>query len=284
MQHTLSYKNISISISSLGTELQSLKNWEVELLYQKEDVFWQRQSPILFPIVGALKDGSYRYDEKIYHLSQHGFARDKEWNLIEQTENSLTFWLNSDSSSYALYPFDFEIWLMYLLSESVLEVRYTVKNTGTKNMYFSLGGHPAFLIENISDYSIFFPEDDMLSIDRLQDGLISISEKRDLEGNTLPLSEAIFRKDALILRSLQSKKISFRKNSELILEFDRGNFPHFGIWKQPDAPFLCLEPWSGYADMSDASGNLEEKSWIIELSPDEIKNFRWSVKIESSHF
>lgn len=149
---------------------------------------------------------------------------------------------------------------MYLLSESVLEVRYTVKNTGTKNMYFSLGGHPAFLIENISDYSIFFPEDDILSIDRLQDGLISISEKRDLEGNTLPLSEAIFRKDALILRSLQSKKISFRKNSELILEFDRGNFPHFGIWKQPDAPFLCLEPWSGYADMSDASGNLEEKS------------------------
>lgn len=93
------------------------------------------------------------------------------------------------------------------------------------------------------------------------------------------LSEEIFRKDALILRSLQSKKISLFKKEECILEFDRGNFPHFGIWKQLDAPFLCLEPWSGYADMADASGKLEEKSGILALPSYEEKNFLWSVKI-----
>lgn len=141
------------------------------------DGFWQRQSPILFPIVGALKDGSYKFDEKIYHLSQHGFARDREWNLVEKTLNSLTFLSGSDNSTYELYPFDFEIRLTYLLSESGLEVRYDVKNTGTKNMYFSLGGHPAFSIENISNYSLLFPEDDFILIDELQTGLISTSEQ-----------------------------------------------------------------------------------------------------------
>ncbi len=280
MQYTLSYKNISMSVSSLGAELQSLKKWEKEFLYQKKDGFWQRQSPILFPIVWALKEGIYRFDGNEYSLSQHGFARDREWTFLEKSENSLLFRLNSDSSTRMNYPFDFQIELIYIIDESGLKVQYTVKNTGTEDMYFSIGGHPAFLTEeDISVYSLSFPDDMEISIDRLEGGLLVKSENYPLVEGSLSLDERLFEKDAIVLRSVQSKKIHLQKWGQDVFVFDRGNFPHFGIWKQPNAPFLCLEPWSGYADTVRTSWEFTEKSGINFLKSGKVQDFWWKVQI-----
>lgn len=280
MQYTLSYKNISMSVSSLGAELHSLKKWNKEFLYQKKDGFWQRQSPILFPIVWALKGGIYRFDGKEYSLSQHGFARDKEWIFLEKSENSLAFCLSLGSSIRMNYPFDFQIELIYIIDESGLKVQYTVKNIGSNDMYFSIGGHPAFMMEeDISVYSLSFPDDWDISVDRLDGGLLSKLENYPLTEGSLSLDERLFEKDAMVLRSIQSKKIHLQKWGKDVLIFDRGNFPHFGIWKQPNAPFLCLEPWSGYADTIYTSWEFTEKSGINFLKSGEVQDFWWKVQI-----
>lgn len=278
----LSNSYISLEISSLWAELQSLRKWETEYLYQKIPWFWQRQSPVLFPIVWALKDGRYFSNEKEYSLSQHGFARDKEFlHTSEVMGESITFSLFSDLSTCMKYPFDFQLSITYILIQDSLRVEYTVKNTGISEMFFSLGGHPAFsLLGDISHYSLRFLGDTELCTDRLTWWLIAWeNEVIDLKDKILPLSDSLFIEDALILRSLQSPQIELYKNREQILSFDRGNFPHFAIWKQVWSPFLCLEPWQGYADLSDSGGKIEEKKGIVSLSGGEETSFWWSVKI-----
>ncbi|MDD2693588.1 MAG: aldose 1-epimerase family protein [Candidatus Gracilibacteria bacterium] len=336
MQYTLTYADSSITVSSLGAELQSLQRGGTEYLYQKKEGFWQRQSPVLFPIVGGLRDGKYMHNNKEYILSQHGFARDREFTLIQDARckmqnedsnipviasesktihlpgNSLTFQLVSDEQTRSKYPFDFALTITYILNESGLRVEYSVRNTGNEPLLFSIGGHPAFVIESIDECSIRFEgEKDTLIVDRLEKGLlassfviptkeeslspqimsenISGSQKVNLEEisdemtkkheYSLLLSESFFEKDAMIFRELHSQRITLQKKNQKTLEFDRGNFPHFALWKQPNAPFLCLEPWQGYADSVDATGILSEKLGIISLGVGENMDFWWGVGV-----
>lgn len=328
MHYTLAYANYSIVVSSLGAELQSFQKWWVEYLYQKKEGFWRRQSPVLFPIVGGLRDGKYVHDGKEYFLSQHGFARDREFTLIqdarfkiqdctavvviaseseaihvpetwnldchvnfpqkqenllamtERNISSLTFQLVSDKQSREKYPFDFIFTITYILSDSGLRVEYSVSNTGNESLLFSIGWHPAFAIENIDEYSIRFEgEKDPLLVDRLEKWLLAYSEEIPLHDNELPLSESLFDNDAMIFRELQSQKVTLQKKNQKILEFDRGNFPHFALWKQPDAPFLCLEPWQWYADSVDSTGILSEKPGIVSLEVGESMDFWWWVSV-----
>lgn len=329
MHYTLAYADSSIVVSSLGAELQSLQKWWVEYLYQKKEGFWQRQSPVLFPIVGGLRDGEYVHDGKEYFLSQHGFARDREFTLIqdarfkiqdeytttaviaseseaihvpetwnldchvnfpqkqenllamtERNVSSLTFQLVSDEQTREKYPFDFVLTLTYILSDSGLRVEYLVRNTGNESLLFSIGGHPAFQIGNIDEYSIRFKgEKNPLIVDRLEKWLLAYSEQLPLQDGELPLSESLLENDAMIFRELQSQKITLQKKNQKILEFDRGNFPHFALWKQPNAPFLCLEPWQWYADSIDSIGILSEKPGIISLGVGENADFWWWVSV-----
>lgn len=284
MQYTLTHAGYSIVISSLGAELQSFQKWSREYLYSKKEGFWQRQSPVLFPIVGALRDGKYIHDGREYVLSQHGFAREKEFELMQDTPDALTFQLVSDEQSREKYPFDFTLTITYILSDTGLRVEYSVKNIGNTSLLFSLGAHPAFSVENIDEYAIRFEGDKYsLLVDRLKKWLLAYSEEVPLENGQLPFAESLFEKDAMIFRELQSQKVIFEKNNQKILEFDRGNFPHFALWKQPNAPFLCLEPWQWYADSVDSSGIFSEKSGIVSLETGEEMDFWWGVRIIDSN-
>ena len=91
MTHKLFNDYIEIQIKSKGAELCSLKKENLEYLWQGDEKFWARHAPVLFPIVGKLIDDEYILNDKTYKMSQHGFARDCDFELIKKTENSLSF-------------------------------------------------------------------------------------------------------------------------------------------------------------------------------------------------
>ena len=281
MQYILSNWHLSITVDTHGAELVSLQKWDHEYLYQKQEGFWQRQSPVLFPIVGALSGWAFEYGGKIYPMSQHGFARDREFELVSRTEDTLVFKLASDGASREIYPFDFTLSLIYTLDTDGLKVTYEVKNTGSEEMYFSLGWHPAFALGgDVSLYSVVFEDDRELRRWYLKNWLLDSYEIINTQNWILPLSEEIFSDDALVLPSLKSETIALQKNGETILSLHRGNMPHFGVWRQSHAPFLCLEPWQWYAsENTNMVQQLSEKEWIMTLKPHEQREWWWSVSM-----
>ncbi|MBX9808851.1 aldose 1-epimerase family protein [Candidatus Gracilibacteria bacterium] len=280
-QLTISNTEISIVVDSHGAELTSLKKIHTEYLYQKQDGFWQRQSPILFPIVGGLKGGQYEYNENIYSLAQHGFARDMEWECRIDNDSRIICVLRSNAETRLKYPFDFLLTLTYTIYESTLYTEYTIENTSEEDgLIASIGAHPAFATNgNIGEYSLKFSSDENLEVDQLDGGLLAFKKIIDLDNHILHLSEELFEKDALILRGLKTSRIELFKGEKLVFTFDRGNFPHFGIWKQKDAPFICLEPWHGFADTKNSSGILTEKEGLFALEPYESRDFAWFIQL-----
>lgn len=277
-----SSEDTEISVSPLWAELQSLKVRWREYLYQKVPWFWQRQSPILFPIVGRLKDDTYEYEGKRYEIPQHGFLREREWRHLDQNDaHSCTFSITADPETRERYPWDFTLEIKYIIEKTTLRVEYSVTNTGSETLPFSLGGHPAFHLEGpLSEYEIQFDSDDgeveYATLSPEVKWLLSWDTKKlYLKEGKIRLSEELFYNDALIFRDLLSKRYTLLRDGKMLFTFDRGNFPHFALWKQPNAPFLCFEPWQGYADSIDTQGNILEKPWMIMLPSAETMTFFW---------
>lgn len=287
MNTKISNQILQIEIASKGAELQSIINKEtgLEYLWNADPAFWSKKSPVLFPIVGGLKNNTYNYNNKSYQLSRHGFARDSFFEITTQTENSVTYTLNSSEATLKNYPFDFSFAVTYTIDENKLICIYTVKNTGHENMFFSCGAHPAFkvpLTDNIdfTDWYLQFSETENASIWPLSaEGLILKEEIPWLNNtNQLALTKPLFYKDALVFKNLKSTTIgiiSSKSKHGLTMQFD--GFPFYGIWSTKDADFVCLEPWCGIADSIDSSGELQEKEGIQNLMPQAIWERTWSV-------
>lgn len=275
MQSVLENNTLKATFKSKGAELCSLilKSVNTEMIWQADAAFWPRHAPVLFPIVGKLKDNTFYYRDKPYHLPQHGFARDKEFKLISKTANEMVFSLTSDEESLKVYPFHFEFNIIYKLDGNKLTVAYNVRNNGVESMYFSVGAHPAFrcpLLENehIEDYYIEFEEPETAERHLLKDGLFSGETKKVFnKANIIPLRYDLFTEDALVFKDLKSNSIALkskRNPHEIRMSFK--GFPYLGIWtKGPGAKFICLEPWLGLSDASQHSGRLEEKEGLIKL-------------------
>ena len=257
--HVLQNSNSKVLIDELGAEVKSITHKSVELIYQKRTGFWQRSSPVLFPIVGKLNGNQYSYKGKTYSMMQHGFARDSKFELIDHSKTNCCYRLKSSDSTMEVYPFPFELFIYYTLKNNGLETRYVVKSE--EEIYYSIGAHPAFAINgDINQYQLRFSNDDEVSYEGLIDGA-----RCKIEGKlNLDLSEELFKNDTLIFKDLKSNKVEVFQNGEycFALSFDS---PYFGIWKQKNAPFLCLEPWWGVADFVTASGNILEKEGIEKL-------------------
>jgi len=270
MNITISNKKITATINSKGAELTSLKKDNRDYMWQGNPEFWGKHSPILFPIVGTLKDNSYTFNEQKFELSRHGFARDNEFKVVESSEDSVVFQLVSSSETLKNYPFEFELNIIYTLEENQLKITYDVKNIGTSKMPFSIGGHPAFALpENFEDYSLLFEKQEILKSFALENDLVS--EKTnvfELKEKQFPLKYETFENDALIFKTMESKSIEILEKQKPLLRFSFQDFPNFGIWTKTDAPFICLEPWLGYSDTSQSNGNLFEKEGILILESD----------------
>ncbi len=279
---TLSNSIISAQIKSLGAELCSLKdNTNRDYIWEGNPAFWGKHSPVLFPIVGTLKNNTFYHNDKKYTLSRHGFAREKEFQLVEKTESSATFSLQSNSETLKNYPFKFELQIQYILIGTTLELTYRIINKDNTDMPFSIGAHPAFALpRDFEDYSLAFEEVEPLEYTLLENDLVSKqTEKIKTNSNTVPLTYELFESDALIFNTLKSNSLTIVEKENPILKVQFENFPNLGIWTKVGAPFICIEPWFGYSDTTESKGNLFEKEGIIVLKTDTTFQAKFSIEI-----
>lgn len=283
MTTTISNTYLTAKINHNGAELFSLKNnySHQEYIWEGNPDFWGKHSPVLFPIVGTLKNNSYNANNENYTLSRHGFARDRDFELVDKTESSAIFSIQSSTETLKVYPFEFELQICYSLEEKNLNIEYKVINKSQSKMPFSIGAHPAFALNgNFEDYSIQFEKDETLVYNLLENDLISNkTENLEKTGDLVTLNYSLFENDALIFKSLESKSLSILKNHSPFLKVHYPDFPHLGIWTKKDAPFLCIEPWYGYSDTKDATGNIFEKEGIQILAVNEVFNSKFTIEI-----
>lgn len=285
----LEHDLLRISIAEKGAELQSLfrTDLRLEYLWSGDPAFWGKFSPVLFPIVGGLKDNTYFYKGQPYQLGRHGFARDRVFDVIAQSSNHVVFGLKSDAETKKVYPFDFSFELSYTISGDTLTVGYKIINTGNEVMYASVGAHPAFRIPltddtQYEDWFLQFNQNEQSGQWPLtKDGLIEAAPIPCLEKTqTLALNKPLFYGDALVFKDLQSTSISIKSQQSahgLDMQFD--GFPFYGIWAAKDADFVCLEPWCGIADSANTDQQLINKEGIHAITAGDSFERSWSVSV-----
>ena len=289
MNYEIKNEYIKAKIKSFGAELNSLQkiDEDLEYIWQGDSKYWNRHSPILFPIVGRLKDDSYFYKNQKYNMTQHGFARDKEFEVVKNKADFIEFRLKNDEKSLKIYPFSFELFLSYKLEKSSLIISYKVVNKSDDKMLFSIGAHPAFnwtLKENEKKEEYFLEFENIKQTKRyfLNDkGLVYKHEDLKITDNKIALNEELFKNDALVFNDLNIKTLTLKNSkNENFVKLNFENFPYLGIWSKPSgAPFICIEPWFGVADDESSNQNFEDKKGIITLEKDEIFSCFYSIEI-----
>ena len=268
---------LEIRTTSKGAELLSCKLDGEEKIHDGEN-FWNRHAPILFPIVGKLKDNQTEIEGKIYKMGQHGFARDMEFNRIGENKYVLT----SNAETLEKYPYEFELYVSYEVDNNKLITKYNVQNKSNKVIMFGIGGHPAFKCDYCSGNCKleFEREEDNIEILQLEDGLIAkkVEKEKYILGNTINLNKDTFNSDAIIMKNISSNKITLKQNEKNILTFNFKDFPYLAVWSKQGAPFVCIEPWFNTADEIDSNGKFEEKENIIKLEQNE--NFECKYEVE----
>ena len=278
----ISNEYLTAVIDYNGAELISLQNSENrEYIWEGDPKVWGKHSPVLFPIVGTLKENSYTFNDTVYRLTRHGFARDMEFSLIEKSDDVAAFSLRYSDDTLIVFPFNFELQIIYRLFENKLQIQYHVINHGNTDMPFSLGAHPAFALPgNFGDYSLQFELDESFQYHLLENDLVSQqTAKLELDDNRLPLNYDLFKNDALIFKSLQSGSVTILDSSKPLLKIEFKEFPHLGIWTKENAAFLCIEPWFGYSDTNHATGNLFDKDGIQTVIPEASFSAKFSIEI-----
>ncbi|WP_346355330.1 aldose 1-epimerase family protein [Azotosporobacter soli] len=284
---TLKNDFITASLDSLGAELTSLRLNEdgSEYLWQADAAHWGRHAPVLFPIVGRLRDNRCRIAGESYAMTQHGFARDMEFSVVEQSPDAVTYCLKADAATLKKYPYHFALCIEYRLCVNAINVAYRVENKMDTEMFFSIGAHPAFncpLVsgETFADYYLEFEKMETIGNYLLEHGLLRLETKPLLKNEAvIGLNYPLFANDALVFKGLQSRVVSLksRKSDKSVKVMFEG-FPYLGIWSKEAAPFICLEPWYGVADLADEERAFEKKEGMQKLAAHE--TFRAAYRIE----
>lgn len=269
---TIRNQQLTVKIAPMGAEMQSIfsNGQQTEYLWNADPAFWNRHAPVLFPIVGQLKEDTYFYNGKSYHLPRHGFARDKVFAAEQVADNEALFTLKSDNDTYSVYPFSFALCIHYKLHGPEITITYNVTNTGDEEMYFSIGAHPAFNVPladgtAYTDYQLRFNVPEAGTRCTLENNLIA-SHTMPFTQNPVPLTHELFYKDALVLKDLYANIISLESDrTGRGITVDFSGFPYLGIWSAKDAPFVCIEPWHGIADTANHNQQLQDKEGIMRL-------------------
>ena len=297
MNYEIKNEHIKVKIKSFGAELNSLQkiDEDLEYIWQGDSKYWNRHSPILFPIVGRLKNDSYTYQNQKYNMTQHGFARDKEFEVIKNEADFMEFRLKSDEKTLLIYPFLFELYISYTLVKTKLIISYKVVNKNADEMLFFICSHPAFnwTFTNESKKEDYFLEFENIKTTKRyflnELGLVYKNEDLEIKNNKILLNEELFKNDALVFNDANIKTVSLKNKNEnknenkkdnRIIKVDFESFPYLGIWSKPSgAPFICIEPWFGLADEENSNQNLEDKKGMIRLEKDEVFSCFYSVEI-----
>ncbi len=304
--HTIENEKLKIQVSDHGGELISIIKKETgqEYIWNADATYWGRHAPVLFPIVGGLKNKTYRYNKKEYILGQHGFARDMEFELASKAECEIWHRLCSNESTKEVYPFDFELETGFRLFQNQVIALWRVQNRSTKEMYFSIGGHPAFfcppVIKEESDpgfdcckqrtkCEILFEGVSVLNTRMLENGLAAANleqlklEKKIVGGKQyggIFVTEDLFDRDAYIIEEHQTREVALAGPDGKIFLAVKFDAPLFGLWApKKNAPFVCIEPWYGRCDGVDADQVFENKAYINRLEPGQVFNKNYHICI-----
>jgi galactose mutarotase-like enzyme len=281
MKITIKDKNYSATINPLGAELESFYKDSINYIWTIDEQYWNKTSPVLFPIVGRLKNDLYTLNGKEYSLPRHGFARNFEFNILENTSNSVLFSLKSNEETLEVYPFEFELQLEYSLNQNELKISYKVFNYSNQKMPFNIGAHPAFSIpSDFEEYSLQFNENELFKTHHLENELFNgKSTLVDSNNNIIKLKYSLFEKDALVFKNLQSNEVSILRNNKNYIIVNFEGFHYLGIWTKVNAPFLCIEPWMGHADYDNTNREILEKKSIQILNPESTFECNFNIKI-----
>ena len=290
MKYTIENEKLLITVNQTGAELCQIQSTQTgkEFLWDANPAVWASYSPVLFPVIGAIKNGFVKYNGNEYAVPRHGIVRNNpNVTFIGKTKDSLTFGLKYDNETLKIYPFKFEFQITYTLYENRIIVSHEVTNHGDEPMLFSLGGHPAFKCplnedEVYEDYYLEFEEVESESTWLLEkDGLVGNITKPILHNtNVLHLNGHLFDHDALIFKTLRSTQVSLRSTkSGQVVTLHYADFPYLGIWAKPNANFVCIEPWLGIADSADSDQNFENKEGILNLEAKAVFKALYSIEI-----
>ena len=283
--------NLEIITTPNGAELTSIKYNGKEYLHQGEKVldkngkiYWKRRAPILFPIVGSLKNNTTIIDGKKYNMSQHGFARDMKFDIVSISEREHTYVLRYNEETLKMYPYKFELYVSYLVDNNKLTIKYRIKNLYDKAMFFGVGGHPAFVIDlKNNKYRLEFEKlEENIRFYQLDNGLISynnnyINSSLLSNNRCLEIKKDTFTHDAIIMSNLNSDKIRLIENENTRLELCFSSFKYLAIWAKKEAPFVCIEPWLTTADYVDSNQQFKEKKDNIML--DSLKEYECEYSV-----
>ncbi|MVN21954.1 aldose 1-epimerase family protein [Mucilaginibacter arboris] len=282
---------LTVSFRTKGAEMTSFfnKKTKTEHLWQANPDVWPWYAPNLFPIVGGLFNNELHVNGQTYHMTRHGFTRESEFKLVDITETHAKFSLPFSEATLAAYPYRFEFQVLYDLFDQDLRVTYKVINQDEQTVYFSMGAHPAFHIpfkedEKYEDYYLEFETSQPLLTHLLSaNGLMSGErEVVPTEDQKLWLTKHLFDRDALVFKSITSKKVTIRsKNHEhsLLISFD--NFKDLGIWAKPGAPFVCIEPWLGYSDTEGEVNDIQQKAGIESVGHGHVYEATFTISVNS---
>ena len=280
-RHKLENELIAIEVEEHGAELKSLvrKNTGKEYMWKADPKFWGRTSPVLFPFVGAVKDKQFRTKGQTYTMGQHGFARDMDFTLDSQTEDTLWFVLKSNEETMAKYPYAFTLRIGYHIEENKLEVLWQVENPSEEELPFSIGGHPAF--NRPKNCKIRFDVAGPLTSTTIVDGLVGNGTvDYELKNSYLTVTDHLFDDDDLVIENQNVHEVSLcdmEGNPYLTVTMDA---PLFGVWSPAgaDVPFICVEPWYGRCDSADFTGDLKDREWGNLIAPGGIWKAHYTVE------
>jgi galactose mutarotase-like enzyme len=271
----VSSTDLRAEINPLGAQLSILRDHDGhDLLWNGDPSVWSGRAPVLFPIVGELAGGKYRVAGETFHLSRHGFARGKVFEIVATTSSTALLRLRSDESTLPIYPFPFELDVRFALNGPTLSVTIYIRNIGAEPLLASVGYHPAFrwplpFGQERARHFIEFATDEPRPIRRLDAiGLVSPEARpTPVSGRHLALEDSLFVNDAVIFEQLRSRSVTYGAGAGPRLRVDFPDSPYLGVWTKPGAQFICIEPWHGVADPAGFNGEFADKPGVFTVAP-----------------
>nr|WP_294518236.1 aldose 1-epimerase family protein [uncultured Rhodopila sp.] len=286
-RHEFATSGLTACVLAQGAELCALRDGNGRDYLWPAEPAWPRHAPVLFPIVGRLRDDTLIHNGRSYRLTQHGFARDRRFTWVERSAAGCRLVLADDAQTRGMYPFAFRFEIAYAIAEATLEITYTVTNTGEEVLPASMGAHPAFrwpLVpgEPKDAYALTFDADETAPLRGVAGGLLTEANRPSpISGRRLALTEALFDADALILEHPASRSVRFAAATGPSLTVSWDGFEQLGLWSRAGADFLCIEPWRGMASPADFAGEFVQKPWLMLIPPGESRSAVHRMTVQS---
>lgn len=280
----ISSDDLTVTVSDLGAEMQSLQKDGQEYLWHGDPEWWSGRSPILFPIVGKAPGDRVEIDGQGGAMKQHGFARRMVFDRAKAEASRVVHVLTDNVDTHAAYPKPFALTVTHAVSGRMLSVSATVANTGRSPLPFGLGFHPAFRWPlpgaEGQAHSVTLANRAEPAMVRLRVGYFNDTRHGSpFRRGRLELDPRLFEDDAMIFPDGAGTALSYAAEGGASLSFEFEGLPNLALWQKPGAPFLCIEPWHGMAAREGAGPEIAERPGTRVLGPGETARFRWSVTV-----